>query len=66
MRSEKLCPRNILEQALNADGIDLVKNQRQEKTRRKRSEQRLTAMETGMIAISKQDQPWAAGRILHR
>lgn len=31
MGSEKLCARNIPEQALKADGSDLVKNQSQEK-----------------------------------
>lgn len=54
MGSEKLCPRNIPEQALKADGIDPVKNQSQEKTRGKSTEQRLIAKETGMTGISKQ------------
>lgn len=54
MGSEKLCPRNITEQALKADGIDPVKNQSQEKTREKRTEQRLIAKETGMTGIRKQ------------
>lgn len=30
MAREKLCPRKIPERALNADGTDPVKNQRQE------------------------------------